>query len=86
MSVIAHRKNVEISDTAKQAEDAPIATAALTIFRYLRKAITGVARVVVWVAQAFAEARQQRAQIEIDFYRNRYKHSSKNDDDLPMVR
>jgi hypothetical protein len=27
-----------------------------------------------------------RALIEAELYRNRYKHSSKNDDDLPIVR
>jgi hypothetical protein len=86
MSVIAHRKNAEISDAARQAEDAPIATVALTIFRSLRKATIGVARVVVWAAQAIAEGRQRRADIEIEFYRNRYMHSSKNSDGLSIVR
>ena len=28
----------------------------------------------------------QKALIEAELYRNRYKHSSKNDDDLPIVR
>jgi hypothetical protein len=38
------------------------------------------------VAEVFAEARLQRAAIEAELYLNRYKHSSKNDDDLPIVR
>jgi hypothetical protein len=85
MSVIAHRKNAETSHTVRQAEDAPIATAALTIFLHFRKATIGVARAVVQAAEIFAEARQRRANIEIVFYRNRYMHQSKNDDGLPMI-
>jgi hypothetical protein len=85
MSVVAHRKNAEFTGAEHQDRD-PVVTAALTIVRALRKIMVGTGRVVVWVAKAFAEARTQRAQIEIDFYRNRYRHPSKNDDDLPMVR
>ena len=33
-----------------------------------------------------SEAQMQKALIETELYRNRYKHSSKNDDDLPIVR
>ena len=36
--------------------------------------------------EAIAEARVQKAIIEAELYRNRYLHSSKNDDDLPIVR
>ena len=35
--------------------------------------------------EAIAEARLHRAMIEAELYRKRYKHSSKNDDDLPVV-
>jgi hypothetical protein len=35
---------------------------------------------------ALAEQRMHRALIEAELYRNRYTHSSKNDDDLPIVR
>jgi hypothetical protein len=37
------------------------------------------------VFDAIAEAREHRALIEIQLYRGRYKHSSKLDDDLPIV-
>ena len=37
-------------------------------------------------AQAVSEARLHKAETEAALYRNRYKHSSKNDDDLPIVR
>jgi hypothetical protein len=36
--------------------------------------------------EAFAEARQQRAILEAELFRGRYHLSSKNDDDLPIVR
>jgi hypothetical protein len=35
---------------------------------------------------ALAEQRMHRTLIEAELYRNRYTHSSKNDDDLPIVR
>lgn len=35
--------------------------------------------------EAVAESRKQRALIETQLYRGRYKHWSKNDDDLRMV-
>ena len=36
--------------------------------------------------EAIAEARMHRAMIEAELYLKRYKHSSKNDDDLPVLR
>ena len=38
------------------------------------------------IFEAIAEARMQRAMIEAELYCNRYRHSSKNDDDLPVFR
>jgi hypothetical protein len=35
--------------------------------------------------EAMAESRKQRALIETQLYRGRYKLYSKNDDDLPMA-
>jgi len=86
MSIVAHRKNVETSAAAGSADRAQAAFAPLTVFGYLRQVIVGTARLVVWIAEAFGEARMQRAKIEIELYRSRYSYSSKNDDDLPMVR
>lgn len=37
-------------------------------------------------SRALAEKRMHRAAIESELFRGRYKHSSKNDDDLPIVR
>ena len=42
--------------------------------------------VIVRFSTALAEQRMHRALIEAELYRNRYTHSSKNDDDLPIVR
>ena len=86
MSVIAHRKTVEISATAGQANRAAIASAVPAIVSFLRKATGNGARLLMHAAEVIAEARMQRAAIEAELYLNRYKHSSKNDDDLPIVR
>jgi hypothetical protein len=42
--------------------------------------------VVARLSTALAEQRIHRSLIEAELYLNRYKHSSKNDDDLPIVR
>jgi len=36
--------------------------------------------------EAIAEARMHRVMLEAELYLKRYKHSSKNDDDLPVLR
>ena len=52
----------------------------------LRSALAAFGRYLVRVFDAIAEARVHRAMIEAELYRKRYLHSSKNDDDLPIVR
>ena len=86
MSVIAHRKNVEFSTAAGRANHAAIASAVSTIVSFLRKAIGSGTRLLLHIVEVIAEARIQRAAVEAELYLNRYKHSSKNDDDLPIVR
>lgn len=86
MSVIAHRKNVEISTAAGQANRAAIAAAVSATISFLRKATGSATRLLLHVVEVIAEARIQKAAIEAELYLNRYKHSSKNDDDLPIVR
>jgi hypothetical protein len=86
MSILADRKNAEISTAADQVDRAAIAAPVVAAARFLRKAIVASAKFVVRAMQAVAEARLQQAKIEVELYRNRYKHSSKNDDDLPIVR
>jgi len=74
MSVIAHRKN------------AAIASPVSAIVGFLRKAIRGGVRLLMHIVEVIAEARMHKAAIEAELYLNRCKHSSKNDDDLPIVR
>jgi hypothetical protein len=87
MSVTVHstRKNVKFPATAGRADRSPIASFSLAIVRFVREAILNAARLIGHALQAIAEARAQRAMIEAELYLNRYKHSSKNDDDLPVV-
>ena len=75
MSVIAHRKNVEISTAAGQANRAAIASAVPAIVSFLRKAIRSGTRLLLHIVEVIAEARIQRAAIEAELYLNRYKHS-----------
>jgi hypothetical protein len=42
-------------------------------------------RRIAWFATALAEQRMHRALLEAELYINGYRHSSKNDDDLPIV-
>ena len=86
MSILAHQKNVEISTTAGHVDRAAIATPVAVVARFLRKAIIGSASFFARTMQAVSEARLQEAKIEVELYRNRHKHSSRNDDDLPVVR
>ena len=74
MSVLAHGKNT--------AAASPLAATA----GFLRKTIRSVVRLLIHAVDAIAEARMHKAAIEAELYRNRYRHSSKNDDDLPIVR
>ncbi len=60
--------------------------AALTFSRRLRNALAATGRMIVTVYEAIGEVRLQKAMIEAELYRNRYMHTSKNDDDLPIVR
>ena len=87
MSLIAHRnlKAVKLLPTTGRAERAWVALAITTVVGAARKATINGARLFSHAAQTVAEARMHKAAIEAELYRNRYKHSSKNDDDLPIV-
>jgi len=86
MSVLAHRKNVGISTAFDQLDRAAIAAPVVAVARFLRKTIVASAKFFVRAMNTVAEVRLQQAKIEVELYRNRYKHSSKNDDDLPVLR
>jgi hypothetical protein len=86
MSVIEHRRNVAIPATVGQANGTTIASTVSATVIFVRKAMVGSAKFFVRTMQAVTEARMHQVAIEVELYRNRYKHSSKNDDDLPIVR
>ena len=56
-----------------------------TYFHRVRAMLAATGRLIVTVYAAIGEARLQKAMIEAELYRNRYMHTSKNDDDLPIV-
>ena len=88
MSVIATkiRKGTQFPATAGRIDRASITSALSVAAKIARKAAVKSARLFMYAVVAIAEARMQRAKIEAELYRNRYRHSSKNDDDLPIVR
>ena len=59
------------------------ATAALSV---LAAALFAKARAIgARLSRAYIEDRMLRAALEVELYHGRYKHSNKNDDDLPIV-
>lgn len=82
MSLVTHPN----SGTQKAGASTPPKARAKTAVGGLRNALAIFGRYLVAVFDAIAEARVQKAMIEAELYRNRYRHSSKNDDDLPIVR
>jgi hypothetical protein len=88
MSVIASktRNDQEFAATTGRADHAPIMSAVSIAASFARRAAVKSVRLFMHAVEAVAEARMQRAAIEAELYLNRYKHSSKNDDDLPVVR
>jgi hypothetical protein len=88
MSVIASktRKDLEFAAASGRTDRAPILSAVSFAAGIARKMLVKSARLLMHAAEATVEARMQRAAIEAELYLNRYKHSSKNDDDLPVVR
>ena len=62
----------------------PVTTGAFT--NLFAKMIRKVTLLIRHFLEALAETRKQRALIEAGLYRGRYRITSKNDDDLPIVR
>ena len=59
---------------------------ALRIGAFARAVIARARRIGARWSRAYIEDRMLRAALEVELYRSRYKHSNKNDDDLPLVR
>ena len=88
MSVIASktRKDVEFA-TASVRGNRPQTMSAVSITAgFVRKATVKSARLFMHAVHSIAEARVHRVAIEAELYLNRYRYTSKNDDDLPIVR
>ncbi len=80
------RNSLKESTASGRTDRAPVNVTLSKVIGHGRKAITRGARLLMHSAEVFAEARRQKAMIEAELYLNRYKHSSKNDDDLPIAR
>ena len=52
----------------------------------VRKMTAAAPTLIARLSRALAEKRVHRVAIESELFRGRYKHASKNDDDLPIVR
>jgi hypothetical protein len=52
----------------------------------LSKLLRAFGRRCLALFEAIAEARMHKVMLEAELYLKRYKHSSKNDDDLPVLR
>ena len=57
-----------------------------TTWTVLEKAVARIHSLVSLLHNTFVEARRTRSRLEAELFRNRYRLSSKNDYDLPIVR
>lgn len=73
------------SGSASKKKATHIGSAPIVVGR-LQKMFAAAGRLCLNIFDAIAEARAHKAMIEAELYLNRYRHTSKNDDDLPIVR
>jgi hypothetical protein len=87
MSLTLHsnRKNWGLPAAALRAARTPTASPLTSIFSFVRKVAVKSAELIVIASETSAEARMHKAMIEVELYRNRYRHASKSDDDLPII-
>jgi hypothetical protein len=87
MSLTLHsnRKIWGLPEAIGRAKRKPAASPLPAIFSFIRKAAVKSATFLVHAHEVFAEARMHKAMVEVELYRNRYRHTSKNDDDLPIA-
>jgi hypothetical protein len=67
-------------------EEAPMLTVLHAISLGIASVLARAASLLSRVQQTVAQARADRARIEAELFHGRYHLSSKNDDDLPLVR
>ena len=58
----------------------------LTLTIFVATTIAKTRATAARLSTAYIEDRMLRAAMDVELYRGRYKHSNKNDDDLPIVR
>jgi len=75
-----------MSVIATKLERSPILAVLSAATGFTRKFAVKAGSLLLRAIDAVAEVRMQRAQLEAEFYLGRYRHTSKNDDDLPIVR
>jgi hypothetical protein len=86
-AITSTSRNSNASETAGREGLIPRQRAVLTAAGAgVKKAAAKTGLAIAHVMEAFAQARLHRAAIEAELYLGRYKHSSKNDDDLPIAR
>jgi hypothetical protein len=56
------------------------------IIPVFREVIVRVSDFFSLLRETITEVRENRRQLEAELFRNRYRISSKNDDDLPIIR
>jgi len=88
MSLATYRNSnkSKTSGRARQMDQVQAGAGTPTIASRLHKMFAAAGCLCVNIFDAIAEARAQKAMIEAELYLNRYKHTSKNDDDLPVIR
>jgi hypothetical protein len=74
-----------MSVIATELERLSIAAAVSAAIGFVRAATMKCVRLIGTAVDVIAEARMQKAALEAELYLNRYRHTSKNDDDLPVV-
>jgi hypothetical protein len=55
-------------------------------WRLANRTVASLLNLIVRLHETMIEVRENRRKLEAELFRNRYHISSKNDDDLPIVR
>jgi hypothetical protein len=86
MSLVTYPITAKVFGGAPDKSASPMKSRSPTVADRLRAFLRATGRWITIAFDAVLEARAQRAMIEAQLYLNRFKHTSKNDDDLPVLR
>jgi len=86
MSLATYQNSNKSKSSGRVSQKRAMPAKSGTARRRIRNTLAATGRMIVTVYEAIGEARLQKAMIEAELYRSRYMHTSKNDDDLPVVR